>query len=150
MPHAKTEAQESNEGLVTSTWSTLRLRWTVRYSKDAKRLQQLIDAGANVNNQDFWDKNTPLHTATYYRKISFIKILIKNGADANATDRYGFTPLHRAAKDSDLQDDQAKQIVALFIQKKANINAQNGLQETPLHITARSPNRINLAKELLE
>ena len=147
------EGHKRKGNFISRQWHTLRLRWTVRYSKDVKQLVSLVGAGADVNNRDVWSKNTPLHTAAYHHKIAFIKILIESGADINARDRYGFTPLHRAAKGDGLRDrggkKRAKQIVALFVKSKVEINAQNSVGETALHLIARSKNRIQLGRELI-
>lgn len=43
------------------------------------------------------DKSTPLHIACrHIQPVPMIKFLIENGADVNAKDEVGFTPLHYA------------------------------------------------------
>ncbi|MEM7361765.1 MAG: ankyrin repeat domain-containing protein [Bacteroidota bacterium] len=155
---SKTKAQKPKANILSTTWSTVQLRWTVRYSNDEKQLQRIIDEGASVNYKDIWTKNTPLHTAAYYHKIAFIRILTQNGADVNAPDTYGFTPLHRAAKHNDRggkgkkkrRQERAKEILAIFIEKNVHINAQNIVGETALHITARNKSSIYFARELIK
>ena len=61
----------------------------------------LLDAGANVNMQTYDLRETALHIITekvmetdIYLEIA--KLLLKFGADINATDKFGDTPLHNA------------------------------------------------------
>ena len=37
---------------------------------------------------------TPLHYASWYDVLEIVKLLISKGADVNAKNYYGFTPLH--------------------------------------------------------
>jgi len=53
--------------------------------------------------------------------------LIAKGADINAKDEYGWTPLHYAAIKGQ------KEVVELLIAKGADINSKNQSGETPLH-----------------
>ena len=45
------------------------------------------------------DGETPLHTASYWNRIETAKLLIDRGADLEAKDVEGRTPLHRAQSD---------------------------------------------------
>ena len=58
--------------------------------------------------------------------IRAVKLFIAAGADVNAKDSYGYTPLHRAAYD------RQKEIAELLIAKGADVNAKNEDGETPL------------------
>jgi hypothetical protein len=58
--------------------------------------RQLIEHGANVNAVTFPNSNTPLHLAcdsTTTTNLDFIQLLLENGADPNAQDHLGRTPL---------------------------------------------------------
>jgi hypothetical protein len=69
------------------------------YSTHEKQLilaRQLIEHGANVNAVSIPDGITPLHNACYsgtVTNLNFIKFLLKEGADPNAQDHQGLTPL---------------------------------------------------------
>lgn len=67
----------------------------VAKNKYVEVVQLLIDAGCDPN---FYDEGTPLHAACFskYQIIDNIKCLLKNGADINANDDKGSTPLMRA------------------------------------------------------
>jgi hypothetical protein len=58
--------------------------------------KQLIEHGANVNAVSVPKNETPLHAACYSGSVTnldFLELLLKNGADPNARDRTGNTPL---------------------------------------------------------
>ncbi|KAG7208569.1 hypothetical protein KM043_014782 [Ampulex compressa] len=71
-------------------------------ASEIERVTQLINAGVNVNS---WDsqgsKNTPLHWAACYGNKDVVACLIDQGADVNAENGCGATPLHDAANRGD-------------------------------------------------
>lgn len=60
-------------------------------------LQMLLDSGANVN-EACEDMGTPLHLASrsLHRNMDAVRLLLKHGADPNAKDHRGNSPLHYA------------------------------------------------------
>jgi ankyrin repeat protein len=63
---------------------------------DLKAVRAQLDAGVYVNACDA-DGNTPLLLAAIYAGPECVELLLKKGADVNAANKLGATPLHRAA-----------------------------------------------------
>jgi ankyrin repeat protein len=58
--------------------------------------RQLIEHGANINTAIYRHGETPLHLACHSvttTNLDFIELLLENGADPNAQDHDGWTPL---------------------------------------------------------
>jgi ankyrin repeat protein/beta-lactamase regulating signal transducer with metallopeptidase domain len=75
---------------------------------------------------------TSLHEAVATGDIERVKSLISEGADVNAKDAKGNTPLHLVAKYGFTKQD----IAELLIVRGADVNARNKDGWTPLHFTA--------------
>lgn len=82
-------------------------------------VKQCLAQGANVNARahEIDGAMVPLEEAIWADAIEIIAILLSNGADANAKDRYGKSPLHHAAIKG------SKPIVSLLIEAGADMNA---------------------------
>lgn len=83
----------------------------------------------NVDLKDDYQR-TSLHTAAYLNQadshFSTIKTLLENGADVNAQDKEGNTPLHYLVKRADVKTTK------LLLDSKANIQIKNLKFENPL------------------
>ena len=66
-------------------------------------------------------------------RADYIRVLISEGAEVNAKDEYGMTPLLYATWKS------SPEIVQLLIEKGADVNARNTDGRTPLTIAAMNP-----------
>jgi len=119
---------------------------------DIKKMQELIDSGADVNSRDD-SGNTPLQkccdnahffTYSYINNVSkeeieknpmysigtyleIAKLLIKSGADINSKAGGGKSPLHTSVFSVDLTE--------LLIKLGADINIKDYEGYTPLHIS---------------
>jgi ankyrin repeat protein len=71
-----------------------------------------------------------IHDAVRVNNIEKVKALLSNGADVNARDKMGDTPLHVAANFN------ARDVAELLLAKGADVNARGDLGVTPLHLAA--------------
>ena len=94
---------------------------------DEKMAKLLIEKGVNVG-KDY---------LLYAKSFEIAKILIENGADVNAKNKSGYTPLHFAKK---------SELAKLLIENGADVNAGKGTVGVPLYDTYN----IKTAKLLIE
>jgi ankyrin repeat protein len=83
----------------------------------------LLARGANVDSRSTNHmRNTPLHAAAAGRRFPVVQLLLKNGADVNATQSGGWTALHGAAQSGD------RALVELLLAHRAHVHprAENG------------------------
>jgi ankyrin repeat protein len=85
--------------------------------------------------------STALHHAAGYGPVANVELLINNGADVNAKNLRGSTPLHWAIHD------EAK--VRLLLSKGAGINAKQAQGRTPLFLAAMLGNSVPTMSLLL-
>jgi ankyrin repeat protein len=100
----------------------------------------LLDYGVDANARDAHNL-AALDIAIEELNLEIVALLIRRGADVNAKDESGQTPLHRAI-DSEVQWDlypgdgvrrsPTGEIVKLLIGSGADVNAQTDNDETPL------------------
>jgi ankyrin repeat protein len=96
-------------------------------------IKLLLSRGANVNIKDFQYDHTPLHYAVTFRygcKPEIINLLLEHGADIDAVDKKGLTPVCWACYANH------KEAFNLLISKGANVNLQNAYGATLLHLAA--------------
>ncbi|XP_023318084.1 uncharacterized protein LOC111694373 [Trichogramma pretiosum] len=111
------------------------LFWNI--SDDMKRPVQL----------DVRDKsgNTPLHYALKYKDHNVIKLLLRNGADPNAVNEEGLTPLHIISK-TDYFWNWAKMFTNKEFNPLVQVDARDKLGRTPLQLAVANllPNMVDV------
>lgn len=91
------------------------------------------DSSVVTNTLSCLDSATPLHYAVLKSHTNVVELLLKHGADPNATSRFSDSlALHMAASMGDMG------MVKLLIEHKADINKSNFVGRTPLHSAAAS------------
>tara|TARA_Y100001934_G_C11739961_1_gene489831 strand:- start:23 stop:517 length:495 start_codon:yes stop_codon:yes gene_type:complete len=93
---------------------------------DIEAVKQHLAAGTDVNANSGITRATPLH---FSRTKEIAELLISKGADVNAKNADGWTPLFVAAM---LGPDYKNKIVELLIAAGADVNAKTNLEGTPL------------------
>src|SRR5690606_13478110 len=112
--------------------------------KNKKLLQQMIEAGGDVNLPDR-QGFTPLHDAICSHDVKTVKLLIDNGADiSKPTARMRVTPLILA-----IQQKGDAEIVRLLLEHDASAKTADDDGVTPLMVAARNGD-LALMQVLLE
>lgn len=60
-------------------------------------MEELIEAGADVDAVNSADGNSPLLLATEVENIEMVRLLIQKNATVNMANKSGATPLHKSA-----------------------------------------------------
>ena len=95
---------------------------------DLKYVKNLLASGFNINQTLFNAKSSLLHYASIFGHLESVKYLIKKGANINAKNLQGTTPLHKAVFYK--RNETAKYL----IDQGAKINDQDSYKQTALHI----------------
>lgn len=102
--------------------------WLAIGKHDVQTVQEIIKNNPELINKPNFnaESKTPLHKAAYEGHYAIAKILIDNGAEINARDKFDETSLHEAARYGKTE------IVKLLVEHNADINALNKDNKTPL------------------
>ena len=84
----------------------------------------------NVQQKD-WE--TPLHFACFRGKPEIARLLLDNGAQANAKNYHGEIPLHLVSRGEYDSPDEGVRVAKLLLERGTDINAQDEFGWTPLH-----------------
>lgn len=95
-------------------------------SNDVDGVKFFSKAGRALINQKNLGGATVLHIASREKNLQIVTILIENGADVNAIDNEGWTPLMRASLSGDAI------IVNLLLSKDAKASAVNSIGESAM------------------
>ena len=142
--HGADANAENNDGM--TPLHMLAKSW-IEYKCDALNVILLLcKYSAELNRRDI-NNETPLHQAIRLNQFKLARILIEHGADANAENNDGMTPLHILAEIWIEYNGGALALALLKNGVEANIRDKN--KETPLHLAMRW-RRFKLAGILLE
>jgi len=91
--------------------------------KPDKKLPEVVDLGAHIHDA--------LHAAAAHGNKGLVARAIELGADVNAPNERGITPLHLAALRSDVD------VVTLLVERGAKADATDQAKATPLHLCTK-------------
>lgn len=102
-------------------------------SSNTEAIKFFLDRGVDISYQDR-NKNTYLHNfinnyGLNMIDMSILKLFLKSGADINAKNRYGVTPLHLAVQKGNYK------LVEELVYNGANIRAKDNGGETPYKLS---------------
>ncbi len=95
-------------------------------NNDLAGIKFFSKAGAALVNQKNFGGATALHIAAREKNLEIAKVLVENGADVNAIDNEGWTPLMRAS----LAGDAA--LVTFLLEKNADASGVNSANESAI------------------
>ncbi|XP_071527220.1 uncharacterized protein [Panulirus ornatus] len=129
---------------ITAIFTEELLRATAQ--SDVGRVCQLVAAGLSINSHDNpLSRNTPLHWASSFADPDTLTCLIARGADVNAANSDGATPLHDAVARGD------EAIVRLLLEHDANPHIQcykgTAQGKTALEMASRKPHLQDLMEQ---
>jgi ankyrin repeat protein len=116
----------------------------IEFPENVVLIRAMLAHDANVNAKTFGER-TALHNAVRMGLWHTAELLLQHGADVNARDKVGDTPLMDSATDTD-EDGKLKR---LLLSHGANSNLQNSEGETALHHAVRAPGAKYALLELL-
>jgi ankyrin len=130
-------------------WIDVRTRalWDAAHDGDLAAAKQLVESGANVNERSPGRGGaTALHAAAAFGYVETAAYLLSKGADVNARDGSGNTPLHDAAcypskvRPSKDSESRRNHVASMLIEHGADVRATAENNLTPLHLAAGEGN----------
>ena len=120
---------KDDDGSTPLHTSLVKLKISTGLSRYRDTIEKFAARGYEVNVES-WESATPRHTK------SLVYLLISHGANVNAKDKLGRTPLHLTSNNVDLAE--------LLIEKGANMNARDRKGQTPLDYNSRHSGTKNI------
>jgi len=126
------EAGSDINGFDSHGWAPL-LHAVVAEHASAEFVEWLIGEGADVNVREKGKRWSPLHFAASEQKLDLVEALISKGAQVDAEDIYGNTPLAECISHSS-QSSPTSKIAQALIEAGANIKKKNANGISPLDL----------------
>ncbi|NWI12199.1 ASB10 protein, partial [Crypturellus soui] len=105
-------------------------------------VQQLLQHGANANSRTEEEEDTALHVAARHGLADHIRLLLHYGAELEAKNEEGQTPLNTACAQPHQPQDMERyyRVCQLLVESGANVNAADRDCQHPLHLACKNAN----------
>lgn len=105
-------------------------------------VQQLLQHGASVNSRTEEECDTALHVAARHGLIDHVRLLLRHGAELEAKNEEGQTPLNAACAQPHQPQDMERyyRVCQLLVESGASINAADRDRQHPLHLACKNAN----------
>lgn len=105
-------------------------------------IEDLVLAGANVNDRDLIKGETPLFYGIQDKRV--VEKLIELEADINIIDFNGMTPLHKASKKSNIE------IIEMLLSAGVDVNVYDEKNNSPLYYAMFDSENLDIVLKLIE
>ncbi|KFP17449.1 Ankyrin repeat and SOCS box protein 10, partial [Egretta garzetta] len=104
--------------------------------------QQLLQHGASVNSRTEEEDDTALHIAARHGLADHVQLLLRYGAELEAKNEEGQTPLNAACAQPHKPEDMDRyyQVCQLLVERGASVHAADRDRQHPLHLACKNAN----------